>query len=145
MLMTASFSTTVQLSLKSLDRYQTKSTVVTIERDHYYWNTSLPSFTICPAKRRIDRDLFDRYCEQHRITGTAKNEFYEFIESLANASYESFDLIKHYDSVDVNDFSYQNPRRIDILCGFISENKYRTQRLHDADLQFNKRPIAWQR
>lgn len=96
-----SFCATVHLSLKSLNRYETKSTVLTIERDHYYWNTSLPSFTICPVKSRIDLDLFDSYCEQKKITGTAKDEFYEFIESLANASYESFDLIKHYDSVDV--------------------------------------------
>lgn len=100
-LIVVSFCATVHLSLKSLNRYETKSTVLTIERDHYYWNTSLPSFTICPVKSRIDLDLFDSYCEQKKITGTAKDEFYEFIESLANASYESFDLIKHYDSVDV--------------------------------------------
>lgn len=102
MLLIVSFCTTVLLSLKSLHRHETKSTVVTIERDHYYWNTSLPSFTICPVKSRIDEDLFDLYCEENRIIGTAKDEFYEFIESLANASYESFDLIQHYDSVDVN-------------------------------------------
>ncbi|XP_055301251.1 uncharacterized protein LOC129567903 [Sitodiplosis mosellana] len=100
MLIAVAFFATVHISLNSLNRYETSSTVVTIERDHYYWNTSLPSFTICPVKSRIDEELFDQYCEQNHITGTAKDEFYEFIESLANASYESFDLIQHYNSVD---------------------------------------------
>lgn len=105
MLIVVSFFATINLSLKSLNRYETASTVLTIERDHYYWNTSLPSFTICPVKSRIDFDLFESYCEQNQITGTAKDEFHEFVESLANASYESFDLIQHYDSVDVIFFS----------------------------------------
>jgi amiloride-sensitive sodium channel len=52
----------VEFSLESWDRYLHKSTVVTIERDHYYWNTSLPSITICPMER-LSRKLFDDYCE----------------------------------------------------------------------------------
>lgn len=92
---------TVQLSLQSLKRYETKSTVVSIEKDHYYWNTTLPSFTICPVTNRIDKNLFEEYCENHGITGIPKIEFYEFIESLANATYDNFKLIKEYNSVDV--------------------------------------------
>lgn len=49
------------ISLESWDRYLTKSTVVAIEKDYYYWNTSLPSLTACPAER-IDKTLFDNYC-----------------------------------------------------------------------------------
>lgn len=50
------------LSLESWERFQTKSTVVTIEKDHYYWNISMPSLTICPMNR-IDEKLFHQFCE----------------------------------------------------------------------------------
>lgn len=52
----------VILSLESWDRYLHKSTVVSIERDHYYWNTSLPALTICPMDR-LSREKFDLYAE----------------------------------------------------------------------------------
>lgn len=97
-----SFCTTIQFSLQSLHRFNTKSTVVSIERDHYYWNTSVPSLTICPADNRIDKQLFDKYCEKRKIEGQLKKEFYEFIESMANATYETFDRIKNYSSIDVS-------------------------------------------
>ena len=61
-LVVTAFISTIILSLQSLRRYETKSTVVTIERDHYYWNTTLPSLTICPTQDRIDKDKFDEYC-----------------------------------------------------------------------------------
>ena len=50
----------VILSLESWDRYLHKSTVVSIERDHYYWNTSLPALTICPMKR-LNESLYNAY------------------------------------------------------------------------------------
>lgn len=100
--MVVSFCATVILSLQSLKRYETKSTVVSIERDHYYWNTSLPSLTICPVINRIDKDRFEDYCEANKIYGIEKLEFYEFMESMANASYDSFHQIKSYKSIDVN-------------------------------------------
>lgn len=99
--MVAAFFATILVSLQSLERYEHKSTVVTIERDHYYWNTTLPSFTICPATTRIDIGLFDEYCEEKGIVGQAKVEFHEFIESLANVTYGTFGSIKEYKSVDV--------------------------------------------
>lgn len=99
----AAFYVTIILSLESLDRFNTKSTVVTIERDHYYWNTSVPSLTICPTSNRIDEALFSEYCSQKGIDGTAKAEFYEFIESMANATYDTFDRIKNYSSIQVSD------------------------------------------
>lgn len=74
----------------------------------------MPSLTICPTKGRIDGKLFDRYCAQNNIIGTMKREFYDFNESLANASYESLDLIQHYPSVDV----------IYSTCQKFEENKF---------------------
>lgn len=100
-LVIAAFCATVTISLKSLTKFKTKGTVVSIERDHYYWNTSLPSFTICPVVNRIDKDLFNSYCLQNGIDGEAKQEFYEFIESMANATYDSFHLIKDHRSIEV--------------------------------------------
>lgn len=95
------FCATILLSLDSLNRYKTKSTVVSIERDHYYWNTTLPSITICPIVKRIDQNRFDEYCEENAITGQDRTEFHEFIESMANATYDSFHLIKAHASIEV--------------------------------------------
>lgn len=108
-LVIVSFTVTIKLSLESLDRYETKSTVVAIERDHYYWNTSLPSFTICPMINRIDKRLFNEYCFRNKISGKDKDEFYQFIETMANASYETFHLIKDFESVEVSRIAVINP------------------------------------
>lgn len=42
---------------------------------------------------------FNRY---NHIQGTDKNEFYMFIESLANATYSNFENIKDFPSIDVS-------------------------------------------
>ena len=55
----------VDFGLESWDRYLHKSTVVSIERDFYYWNTSMPSLTICPIAR-ISRTNYDDYAEYVR-------------------------------------------------------------------------------
>ncbi|KAI9577967.1 hypothetical protein GQX74_014111 [Glossina fuscipes] len=52
----------VYIAMSSVYIYQTKNTHVGIERDFYFWNTSLPSVTICPMKR-IDDEKFDEFCE----------------------------------------------------------------------------------
>lgn len=77
------------------------TTVVSVERDHYYWNTTLPSFTICPTGKRIDTRLFEEYCARNKIFGSDKDEFNVFIESMANATYESLHLINAPKSIEV--------------------------------------------
>jgi len=52
----------IEFSLESWDRYLYKSTVVSIERDYYYWNTSLPSITVCPMTR-LSIERYDAYAE----------------------------------------------------------------------------------
>lgn len=52
----------VEFTLESWKRYLYHSTVVSIERDHYYWNTSLPALTICPTKR-LSVEKYDEYAE----------------------------------------------------------------------------------
>lgn len=49
-------------SLGSWHRYLYDSTVVSIERDHYYWNTSLPALTICPMNR-LNQTKVDAYAK----------------------------------------------------------------------------------
>lgn len=48
----------LDFSLESWDRYLHKSTVVSVERDYYYWNTSLPALTICPMER-LHKERYD--------------------------------------------------------------------------------------
>lgn len=139
-LVIVSFIVTVTLSLESLHRYETKSTVVSIERDHYYWNTTLPSFTICPMVNRIDKQLFNAYCEKNRIIGTDKEEFYKFIESMANATYETFHLIEDFKSVEVNrtkitkEFYSENRIPIEKLFKSFTEIEHQSKRLYDVNL-----------
>ncbi|XP_021701415.1 pickpocket protein 11 isoform X2 [Aedes aegypti] len=90
----------VTLSLESWERFLTKSTVVAIEKDHYYWNISLPSLTICPMER-IDRELFDQFAARSFMLDDEKIEMFEFIESLANSTYMNFENIKGTANVDV--------------------------------------------
>ncbi|XP_021701414.1 uncharacterized protein LOC5573493 isoform X1 [Aedes aegypti] len=89
----------VTLSLESWERFLTKSTVVAIEKDHYYWNISLPSLTICPMER-IDRELFDQFAARSFMLDDEKIEMFEFIESLANSTYMNFENIKGTANVD---------------------------------------------
>ncbi|XP_037959281.1 uncharacterized protein LOC119688686 [Teleopsis dalmanni] len=51
---------TVVLSLQSIDRFNRKSTVISLERDSYNFITSMPGATICPIKR-LDKGLYDAY------------------------------------------------------------------------------------
>lgn len=84
------------LSLQSWNRYQYKSTVTTVEKDYYYWNTTLPSLTVCPYDERINRSLLFRYCDQvyPQLSFDEREELFEFLESLANSSYGNFEAIK---------------------------------------------------
>ncbi|CAO1409477.1 unnamed protein product [Diamesa serratosioi] len=83
----------VQFSFESWDRYLYKSTVVTIGRDHYYWNTSLPSITICPM-HRISEKKYLKYVDDMGIDEDLRLDFFEFMESLANSTYINFENIK---------------------------------------------------
>ncbi|KAG5680649.1 hypothetical protein PVAND_010143 [Polypedilum vanderplanki] len=85
---------TIMFTLESWHRYLYASTVVAIERDHYYWNTSVPALTICPMKR-LSEDRLDEYVKRKGIKDDEKQAFVDFIESLANSTYSNFDKIKN--------------------------------------------------
>lgn len=92
-----------KLSMQSINRYLYSSTVVTIERDHYFWNITLPGITICPISERINRTLFDEYIQTFTppLTPDESNEYFVFLESLANATYINFKDIQPSPIVDV--------------------------------------------
>ncbi|XP_058816413.1 sodium channel protein Nach [Topomyia yanbarensis] len=98
-LITVSLYFCATLSLESWERFQTKSTVVTIEKDHYYWNISMPSLTICPMNR-IEQDAFDHFCLNSINHKDEQKEIYNFIESLANSTYINFEDIKGSPNID---------------------------------------------
>ena len=42
---------TITLSLDAIDRFNTNPTVISMDRNMFFWNTSFPSLTICPHKK----------------------------------------------------------------------------------------------
>lgn len=99
----ASFGVLVMLSLQSIHRYRFSSTVVTIERDHYYWNITLPSVTICPLSERLNRTLFEDFVrlKYSHLSKEDAEDLFIFLESLANSSYSNFKNIKPTPVFDV--------------------------------------------
>lgn len=64
----------VDCSLVSWDRYLHKSTVVSVQVDFYFWNSSLPSLTICPMDR-LDPERFEAYATWVEETGLFRAYF----------------------------------------------------------------------
>ncbi|KAI8123537.1 Sodium channel protein Nach [Lucilia cuprina] len=90
-----------EIGLQSVDRYYTKSTVVGLERDFHYWNTTMPSVTICPLIR-LDIKLFNEYCRLHNLNSDKeRHEFFEFMEKLANSTYINFQNIPNNQTIDL--------------------------------------------
>ncbi|EDV98983.1 GH13616 [Drosophila grimshawi] len=84
--------------LSSVERFQTKSTHIGLERNSYYFKTSMPAVTICPMQR-LNKTFFDQYC-LGKVKGKAKDELFDFLENLANSTYTNFKDIPQYDSID---------------------------------------------
>ncbi|EDW76036.1 uncharacterized protein Dwil_GK14883 [Drosophila willistoni] len=89
----------INVCLSSVDRYYTKSTHIGLERNYHFWNTTLPSLTVCPMQRLND-SLFSSYCRANGIKGQDKTEFWNFMENLANSTYTNFQNIPGSDNID---------------------------------------------
>lgn len=48
---------TITLSQDAIDRFNTNPTVVSMDRNMFFWNTSFPSLTICLHKKLSDIKL----------------------------------------------------------------------------------------
>lgn len=90
------------LSSMTLIRYRDNPTVISMERDRFFWNTSFPAATICPT-RKIDLESLEYYLE---TTDGVKNKtaFREFILSLSKADYGSFEDVVPYDDVPAGEY-----------------------------------------
>lgn len=73
-------------------RYQENPTVISIERDRYSWNTSFPAATICPTYK-MNSELVEDYVAESSTRN--KTLLREFIYTLANATYGTFDKVRH--------------------------------------------------
>lgn len=94
----------IWVGLQTWEQYLNKSVVLSIRRDHYSWNTSMPSLTICPNYERISRRLFNIYAKNNKVKDEEKEDLYQFFESMANATYATFKNIKNFTTTDVRDY-----------------------------------------
>lgn len=52
----------ITISQTTLERYNENPTVISMDRNMFFWNTSFPSLTICPHKKLNDLKL-NKYIE----------------------------------------------------------------------------------
>lgn len=86
----------------------TKTTVIGVEKDYMFWNTTIPSVTFCPTEERLDEIEVIKYCKDHGIEEILLDDCKNFMESLANASYRTLKNIKEFKDVEVSN-----------LCSFL--------------------------
>ncbi|KAM7352655.1 pickpocket 10 [Cochliomyia hominivorax] len=87
------------IAMQAITRFMNKNSYVGIERNYFDWNTTLPSVTICPMER-LNHEKFNDFCEINDITGEHKEEFFDFLEHLANSTYFNFQDIPHHRTVE---------------------------------------------
>lgn len=100
-------------------RYQSSPTVITMDRNKFFWNTTFPSLTMCPHKK-IDDNKLRRYFEYEGMMGGFTNlkpvpsgcsenpsrfpgeedrqAFAAFIQQLSNSTFETFNEIPELNS-----------------------------------------------
>ncbi|KAK9730277.1 Amiloride-sensitive sodium channel [Popillia japonica] len=89
------------LSSSTLLRYQENPTVISMERNRFAWNTSFPCATICPDAK-ISEVLLDEYIT--KSSARNKTKLKEFLMSLAQATYSTFDKVVPYDDISSDDY-----------------------------------------
>lgn len=81
------------LAQKTWKRFQTSPTVITMDRNKFFWNTSFPSLTVCPHTR-IDDTKVDAYMlrNPHVFANVSvQSDFRHFVVLLANMTYDTID------------------------------------------------------
>ncbi|KAG5898771.1 hypothetical protein JTB14_010981 [Gonioctena quinquepunctata] len=83
-------------------RYRENPTVISMERDRFSWNTSFPSATICPMLK-INTAKLESYLDE---ASDIKNKslFYNFMISLAEATYYNLESVIEYEDVHPEDY-----------------------------------------
>ncbi|KAJ8920056.1 hypothetical protein NQ315_011710 [Exocentrus adspersus] len=95
-LFATALSGVIVITYATLNKYTENPTVITVEKDHYFWNTSFPSATVCPVSK-INSALLENYVASS--TATNKTLLKEFMASLAYANLGNLDKIPSYDEI----------------------------------------------
>uniref|UniRef100_A0A182MVG2 Pickpocket n=1 Tax=Anopheles culicifacies TaxID=139723 RepID=A0A182MVG2_9DIPT len=95
----------VALSQRIWNRFQTSPTVISMDRNMYFWNTSFPSLTIC-SHRRIDEDKLANYIRLRGFDEDDAEQFREFVVLLANVSYSTFLDLPMYKTFGIAGYEY---------------------------------------
>lgn len=80
------------LARSTWTRFQTSPTVITMDRNKFFWNTSFPTLTICPHKRIDELKVGNYYrtvLAKEPTNMTLEANFINFIVKLSNVSFAS--------------------------------------------------------
>ncbi|XP_037708195.1 uncharacterized protein LOC119546157 [Drosophila subpulchrella] len=115
----------IVVCLSSIDRYYTKSTHIGLERNYIFWNTTLPSLTVCPMDR-LNISIFADYCRKNGIKGTQKDIFWDFLENLANSTYINFQNIPESDQIDqvIKDIGLKPENYMELIYNLTYDKTY---------------------
>lgn len=69
----------ITISMNTVERYNENPTVISMDRNMFFWNTSFPSLTICPHKKLNDLKV-NQYIEWVKIL-TASNDILTGLDS----------------------------------------------------------------
>lgn len=93
----------------SLGRYRENPTVISMERDRYFWNTSFPAATVCPL-RKLNEEFLDDFLKN--TTDIIDKDLYrKFVTTLLNSTYENLDQLVDYENMTGEHF-------VDIIKNF---------------------------
>ncbi|XP_063709117.1 sodium channel protein Nach [Culicoides brevitarsis] len=94
----------ISISMNTVERYNENPTVISMDRNMFFWNTSFPSLTICPHKK-LDNVKLEHYVQNNPSkfsTDELKAEFKRFITILSNATYENLEDIPKNNTFDID-------------------------------------------
>ncbi|KAK5649197.1 hypothetical protein RI129_000226 [Pyrocoelia pectoralis] len=94
LLVIAAISWSIVLGLEALERYETRPTVTSVERDHWNWNSTFPSTTIC--FNTLNTQSVDKIMDDLKLIGNARTEFEQFLEVLAFGGFREFSTFSNY-------------------------------------------------
>ncbi|KAH8281806.1 hypothetical protein KR054_003093 [Drosophila jambulina] len=131
----------IVVSLSSVHRYNTKSTHVGLERNYHFWNTTVPSITLCPMQR-LNASFFASYCRINGVKGVQKAILWDFLENLANSTYINFQNIPESDQIDhiIKDLGLKPEKYMELIYNLTYDSTYEPiekQRTRSIDGQVN--------
>ncbi|XP_020807174.1 sodium channel protein Nach [Drosophila serrata] len=140
-LLVASIYFCIIVSLSSIQRYNTKSTHVGLERNYHFWNTTVPSITLCPMQR-LNASFFASYCRVNGVKGAQKTLLWDFLENLANSTYLNFQNIPESDQIDqiLKELSLKPEQYMELIYNLTYDSTYEPiekQRTRSIDGQVN--------